>query len=83
MYLNCLSLYCLQNFIRLTQQLFPVGLYRHMINVKLGSSALLSYFDAFYFELFCVSVCKHIHMHTHTHTPTLESALNDKVECQP
>lgn len=88
MYLNCLSLYCLKHFIQLIQQLFPVGLYKHMINVRFENPALLSYFDVFYFELFCVSVWKHAHMHTHapaythTWTHTLERPLNDKSQCQ-
>lgn len=77
MYLNCLSLCCLKHFVKLAQQLFPVGLYRHKINVRFESSTLLSYFDVFYFELFCVSVCKHacmhtdMHVHAHTHMHTL------------
>lgn len=71
---NCLSFYCLKSFIKLTQQRFPVGLCRHKINVRFESSVLWRYFDVFYFELFYVSVYKHVCMHTcmlahmHAHT---------------
>lgn len=62
-----LSLYCLKYFIKLIQQLFPVGLYRHMINVRFESSTLLRYFTLSYFVCLCVSMhaCTHACSHTH------------------
>ena len=44
------------------------GTRRHKINVRFESSILWRYFDVFYFELFSVSVYKHVCMHTYTYT---------------
>lgn len=78
--LNFLFLYCLKHFIKLTWQVFPAGLYRHLINGRFERSALLRYFDVFYLELFCVSLCMHALctcMRAHRHI--LKRALDVKI----